>query len=129
MTKLLLDTHTFIWWHSEPNKLSKSALEHLEDKTNRLLFSTVIAWEMQIKSQLGKLKLNTSLKEIITRQQQINAIQILPVELTHVLALEKLPDYHKDPFDRLLVAQANIEDAILVSRDNCFTQYLVKLLW
>lgn len=129
MTKLLLDTHTFIWWHSEPNKLSKSALEHLEDKTNRLLFSTVIAWEMQIKSQLGKLKLNTSLKEIITRQQQINAIPILPVELTHVLALEKLPDYHKDPFDRLLVAQANIEDAILVSRDNCFTQYLVKLLW
>lgn len=104
--KLLLDTHTFIWWDSEPARLSPHALALCQDRQNVLLLSVVSVWEMQIKLQLGKLRLALPLKEIIETQQQTNSIEILPVTLAHVLALENLPAYHKDPFDRLLVAQA-----------------------
>jgi PIN domain nuclease of toxin-antitoxin system len=104
--KLLLDTHTFIWWDSEPARLSLHALALCQDRQNVLLLSVVSVWEMQIKLQLGKLRLALPLKEIIETQQQTNSIEILPVTLAHVLALENLPAYHKDPFDRLLVAQA-----------------------
>jgi len=84
---------------------------------------------MQIKLQLGKLKLTLPLAEIIESQQQRNNIEILPVLLPHVLALQSLPAHHKDPFDRLLIAQANVEEAILVSSDPVFVQYVVKVVW
>lgn len=103
--KLLLDTHTFIWWDSEPAKLSPRVLALCQDRQNMLLLSVVSIWKMQIKSQLGKLRLALSLKEIVASQQQTNNIELLPITLEHVLALENLPAYHKDPFDRLLVAQ------------------------
>jgi PIN domain nuclease of toxin-antitoxin system len=127
--KLLLDTHTFIWWDSEPAKLSPQALTLCQERTNSLLLSVASAWEMQIKLQLGKLKLTMPLAEIIESQQQRNNIEILPVLLPHVLALQSLPAYHKDPFDRLLIAQANVEEAILVSSDPVFAQYIVKVVW
>jgi PIN domain nuclease of toxin-antitoxin system len=85
--KLLLDTHTFIWWDSEPARLLPHALALCQDRQNVLLLSVVSVWEMQIKLQLGKLRLALPLKEII---------EILPVTLAHVLALENLPAYHKD---------------------------------
>ncbi len=127
--KLLLDTHTFIWWDSEPAKLSPQALTLCQERTNSLLLSVASAWEMQIKLQLGKLKLTLPLAEIIESQQQRNNIEILPVLLPHVLALQSLPAHHKDPFDRLLIAQANVEEAILVSSDPVFVQYVVKVVW
>jgi len=127
--KLLLDTHTFIWWDSEPAKLSPQALTLCQDRTNSLLLSVASAWEMQIKLQLGKLKLTMPLAEIIESQQQRNNIEILPVLLPHVLALQSLPAHHKDPFDRLLIAQANVEEAMLVSSDPVFVQYVVKVVW
>ncbi len=102
--KLLLDTHTFIWWDSEPSKLSKKALELLIDKDNIRLLSVVSLWEIQIKHQLGKLTLNKALGEIIAIQKK-NYIEILPIDVSHVLALDGLPIRHKDPFDRLLIAQ------------------------
>ncbi len=126
--KLLLDTHTFIWWDSEPAKLSSDALQACHNQANMIMLSVVSVWEMQIKSQLGKLKLDLSLAEIIKNQQQINGVQILPMMLDHVLALEDLPVHHNDPFDRLLIAQANVEEAVLVSRDSAFSQYAVQLL-
>ncbi len=127
--KLLLDTHTFIWWDSVPNKLSTEVLSLFQDQANEMILSVASIWEMQIKLQLGKLQLNSPLREIITTQQETNNIKILDVSLVHILALEELPTPHKDPFDRLLVAQTIAEDAILVSRDKMFKQYPIKLLW
>ena len=127
--KLLLDTHTFIWWDSEPARLSPRALALCQDRVNTVLLSVASVWEMQIKLQLGKLKLNLPLAEVIETQRQTNNVEVLPVTLTHVLALESLPVHHKDPFDRLLVAQAKIEEAVLVSRDPIFAKYPVKSVW
>lgn len=127
--KLLLDTHTFIWWDSQPNHLSQTALTLLQDRSNILLLSVISIWEMQIKLQLGKIILNRPLLEIIENQQKTNQIEILPVNLTHVLALDSLPIVHKDPFDRLLIAQANVENAALVSCDPIVAQYPVNVIW
>ncbi len=127
--KLLLDTHTFIWWDSEPAKLSSKVLALCQDRANTVLLSVASVWEMQIKLQLGKLKLSLSLAEVIESQQQTNDIEVLPITLKHVLALDGLPTHHKDPFDRLLIAQANVEGAILVSSDPIFADYPVKLVW
>lgn len=94
-----------------------------------LLISVVSVWEMQIKLQLGKLRLTLPLREIIETQQQVNNIEILPITLAHVLALERLPAHHKDPFDRLLVAQAMVEGAVLVSGDPNIGKYAVRVVW
>jgi PIN domain nuclease of toxin-antitoxin system len=127
--RLLLDTHTFIWWDSEPGKLSSKALALCQDRSNTILLSVASVWEMQIKSQLSKLKLNSSLREVIESQCKTNDLEVLPVDLEHVLALETLPTPHKDPFDRLLIAQANAENAILLSNDPLFQQYPVTVMW
>jgi len=127
--KLLFDTHALIWWDSEPDKLSPQALAMCQDRANIVLLTVASAWEMQIKLQLGKLKLKLPLAEVIQSQKQTNNIEVLPVALAHVLALQNLPTHHKDPFDRLLIAQANVENAVLVSNDPVFEEYPVKLLW
>ena len=126
--KLLLDTHIFIWWADEPEKLSPVALSALEDETNDLILSVVSVWEIQVKIQLGKLKVNQPLKELIASQRETNGLQILPVELSHVLTLDALPFHHKDPFDRLLIAQSIAEDVTLITADDKFSAYPAKLL-
>jgi PIN domain nuclease of toxin-antitoxin system len=126
--KLLLDTHIFLWWADDPEKLSQAALSALQDEANELLLSVASVWEMQIKIQLGKLKLSLPLKDLIKNQQETNQLNLLPVELKHVLALDALPFHHKDPFDRLLMAQSIEEELTLVSADSQFTAYSVKLL-
>lgn len=127
--KLLLDTHTFIWWDSDPLKLSPQVLSMCQSRENILLLSVASVWEMQIKLQFGRLKLNLPLSELVAEQQQTNKIIILDVKLEHILALEKLPPHHKDPFDRLLIAQAEIEQAVLISKDQIFKEYPVKTVW
>lgn len=126
--KLLLDTHIFIWWADTPEKLSSVALSALEDETNDLILSVVSVWEIQIKSQLGKLKLSQPLKDLIESQQEANDLKILPIELPHALALNTLPVHHKDPFDRLLIAQSIVEDITLVTADDKLSVYQSKLL-
>ena len=126
--KLLLDTHAFIWWDSDPGQLSAPALAALRDPANVVWFSVVSVWEIVIKNQLGKLTLRLPLADIVA-QQQANGLQVLPVTLPHSLAVEGLPPVHKDPFDRLLVAQTNIEGTELISADPVFKQYPVRLLW
>jgi PIN domain nuclease of toxin-antitoxin system len=84
---------------------------------------------MQIKFQLGKLKLTLPLSELIESQQQTNQLEVLPVLLPHVLALQHLPAHHKDPFDRLLIAQASVEDIVIVSNDPMFLRYTDKVVW
>ena len=127
--KVLLDTHTFIWWDSDPARLGPRALAVCQDRTHTVLLSVASVWEMQIKFQLGKLGLNLPLADVIASQQQTNHIEVLPVSLAHVLALESLPLHHKDPFDRLLIAQANVEQAVLVTGDPLFPKYAVNVLW
>jgi len=127
--KLLLDTHVFIWWSGEPDKLSEKVLDACENRANRLILSIVSIWEMQIKMQLGKLKLKRSLKDLVENQQNINDLQILPVLPNHIFMLDNLPMHHSDPFDRLLISQAIEENLALVSKDQAFTDYAVKLFW
>ncbi len=127
--KLLLDTHAFLWWDSEPAKLSPTATGLIQDETNEVILSVVSVWEIQIKSQLGKLEIQQPLAEIINSQHTNNGIDILSITLQHVLLLENLPTPHKDPFDRLLIAQAIAENATLVSRDHIFSEYPVSVIW
>src|SRR5690242_10967706 len=126
--KGLLDTHAFVWWDSSPAKLSAAALAFIQDPANTLLLSVVSVWELVIKQQLGKAILAAPLPTILARQQG-NGIQILPVTLDDVLAVETLPPVHKDPFDRLLIGQANVQGAALLSADALLAQYPVKLVW
>ena len=125
--KLLLDTHIFIWWDSEPARLSRAVLDLCTDSAHELVVSVATLWEMQIKRQLGKLDLRLPLAEIVAHQQETNGIMVLPVEQTHVLALEQLPNHHRDPFDRILVAQALVEGATLVSADPVLKSYPVEV--
>lgn len=127
--KILLDTHTFIWWDSDLANLSPNALRLCQDQANTLLLSVASVWEMQIKLQLGKLTLKLPLAEIIETQQQANNIEMLPIHLKHVLALESLPAPHKDPFDRLIIAQATVEGMLLLSCDPIFGKYPVNVMW
>ena len=110
---LLLCTHSFIWWTTAKNKL----------------LSAASLWELQIKIQINKFKFTDPLETVVNEQIQTNGFQILPVTFAHVLELGKLPFHHKDPFDRLLIAQANAENLILVSSDAKFSAYPVNLLW
>ena len=125
--RILLDTHVFIWWDSEPELLSQRAREFCENPNNTLVLSVMSVWEMQIKRQIGKLNLRMPLNELIENQKRRNGLEILPVHLDHVLRLEKLPAIHKDPFDRLLIAQAKIEDIKILTSDRVFVEYDVVL--
>ncbi|GBF81523.1 type II toxin-antitoxin system VapC family toxin [Aphanothece sacrum] len=127
--KLLLDTHTFIWWNSDSSKLSKKILDLCGDRNNIILLSLVSIWEIEIKSKLGKLTLNNSLSAIIKHQKITNNIQLLPINLEHILQLETLNVYHKDPFDHLLIVQAMLENATLLSKDSKFGNYPIKVEW
>lgn len=127
--KLLLDTRAFIWWDSEPSKLGRRALDACCDPANTVLLSVASAWEMEIKRQLGKLALRMPLPEIIAQQRAANGIGLLDLQLPHVLQLGSLPTPHKDPFDRILVAQALVEGATLVTVDPAIEAYPVPVLW
>jgi PIN domain nuclease of toxin-antitoxin system len=127
--KLLLDTHTFLWWDSEPELLSPTVLQLCRAPENTLVLSVVSAWEIQVKSQLGKLELKRPLAEVIRDQRKANNLRVLPIWLKHVLALATLPAQHRDPFDRLLVSQARVEGAVLLSRDPLLALYEVDVRW
>ena len=120
---LLLDTHTFIWLDSAPEKLSKTALDFCKNKNNTLYLSAVSVWEMQIKHQLGKLDFKIAMAEMIQTQQQENDLKILDIRLKHIYQLKNLAPHHNDPFDRLLLSQSSIEDMSLISADSKFSRY------
>jgi len=127
--KILLDTHAFIWWDSEPEKLSAQVLQICQEANNHLLLSVVSVWEMQIKLQLNKLTLSLPLAQLIESQQEKNQLIILPITLPHVLAVQNLPFHHKDPFDRLLIAQAIVEGISVLSHDPQIHKYAVQCIW
>jgi len=125
--RILLDTHIFIWWDLTPHLLSSSATTMLNDKSNTLFLSVASLWEMQIKLTIGKLELRLPLDEMLREQQRNLEIQILPVTLPHVLALD-LPFHHKDPFDRLLIAVAKAEGLPILTADAIFSAYDISVL-
>ena len=126
--KYILDTHTFIWWNDDPQLLSEKVVALCEDPSNKLFVSLASVWEMQIKLQLKKLKLSASLESII-EQQQANNIELLTLTTQHILNLSTLPMHHKDPFDRLIISQANMDNSILLIADKKFELYDVKVDW
>lgn len=127
--KYLLDANAFYWCDQEPDRLSVTARARIEDLSSTLYLSVVSVWELQIKLGIGKLQLQDPLSEIVCRQVEVNELVVLRVTLSHVLALERLPHHHKDPFDRLLIAQAMIEDVTIISADKVFAHYPIKLEW
>ena len=126
----ILDTHTFIWLDTEPERLSQTALRVCENQDNQLYLSMVSVWEMQIKNQLGKLNLRLPIAEMIAVQQQENDLKLLPIQLEQIYQLNNLPLYHNDPFDRLLLAQALQENMAIISVDSKFSHYdNVRIIW
>ena len=116
-------------YQNNSDKLSHRALTLCQDRRNTLIVSVASLWEMQIKAQLGKLKLKIPMAELIEKQKETNAIKVLTISLEHILELGNLPTIHNDPFDRLLIAQARVEDAMIVSTDSIFAQYPITIVW
>ncbi len=125
----LLDTRVFLWWLNEPERLSESAHSLLRDASSQLYFSAASGWEIAIKVSLGKLGLPDEPERFIARQLAIDGIATLPVQLSHALHTATLPTYHRDPFDRLLVAQAQLEKLPIVTADPRISQYAVEIIW
>jgi PIN domain nuclease of toxin-antitoxin system len=127
--KVLLDTHAFLWLITGDERLSETAQKTFLDPANRLFFSAASLWEICIKKSLGKLSLKSGWFETIQGELKVNAIQWLPVEMPHCAELTKLPFHHRDPFDRMLIAQAMVEDLLLLSRDGRLSAYEIKRIW
>jgi PIN domain nuclease of toxin-antitoxin system len=127
--KLLLDTNTFLWWVADDRRLSRPARLAIADGSNEVLFSAVSAWEIVVKAALGRVELRDSPGVFVGAQIQANALDVLPVLLRHAVALADLPEVHRDPFDRMLVAQAQSEGAAIVTGDAEVTQYPVEIVW
>lgn len=127
--RLLLDTHTFIWWATSSDKLSANVLAFLNNGDNQLILSLASVWEMQIKCQIGKLQLGISVPSLVGNQQENNNLLVFPIELSHVYALKNLPDVHKDPFDRIIIAQAVVENLPIITIDSLFDRYPVVRIW
>ena len=123
--KLLLDTHAALWFLSGDERLGVGARHHLTDGTNRVLLSAAVVLEVAIKRSLGKLVAPEESLSLLLGA----GVQALPVSIEHAAAVEHLPWHHRDPFDRMLVAQASIEGAALVSRDDALRPYGVTLIW
>ncbi|OFX13902.1 MAG: twitching motility protein PilT [Alphaproteobacteria bacterium RIFOXYD12_FULL_60_8] len=127
--KLLLDTHTFLWWVSDAPELSEAARTAITNPNNTCYVSVASGWEMSIKSSLGKLKLKKPIERFLTEQMQKNSFLLLNIELHHVTKVESLPFLHRDPFDRLLVSQAKAERMTLITADQALSAYGIRCLW
>ena len=127
--KLLLDTHVFLWLNLEPEKCTPKVLDLCQQPETTLLLSMASIWEIQIKHQLGKLPLNIALRTLIESNQAEYGLQLLSIAPEHIYGLESLPDHHRDPFDRLLIAQANAEALPLVSADQQIARYPIETIW
>ena len=127
--RLLLDTHVFMWWDSDQSRLPAHVLAACKSSANSLHLSLASVWEMQIKHQLGKLPIGQPLGELLRDHQTRNALRLEAVTLQDILALSTLPPHHRDPFDRILIAQAKRGGFRLVSCDPEIARYDVEVLW
>lgn len=122
MNGYLLDTHVLLWWLSDPTRLKKPARAAIADGANIVYLSAAAAWEMAIKKSLGRLAMPTNLVEVLAAEQ----ITVLDISLEHALAVADLPRIHDDPFDRMQIAQAQLEKLTLVTRDRTIQAYPIN---
>ncbi len=127
--RLLLDTHAFIWWDADPAKLSAKAYDACMNDSNSLHLSLASVWEMQIKVQSGKLELRLPLDELIRINQTENGLVLETIDLPDILQLNMLPFHHRDPFDRMIIAQTMQRGFHVVTVDGAFGAYGVPLFW
>ena len=126
---LLLDTHAFLWFVTDDPKLAATAKSAIADANNEILVSPASYWEVAIKVSIGKYTLTAPFETFITRGIKDNDFRILPIEPKHTAALINMPFHHRDPFDRLIIAQAMVENVGVVSADPAFDSYGVTRLW
>lgn len=127
--KYLLDTHTLLWITTDDPKLSTQVRALYLNAENEIFFSLASIWELAIKSSLSKITFKSNLEEFIEEHVKGNRIDVLKIELSHVLRIESLPFHHRDPFDRLLIAQAIEDNLAILGNDNIFDKYRVKRIW
>jgi PIN domain nuclease of toxin-antitoxin system len=127
--RLLLDTHTFLWWVCNDSTLSSAARTAISNERNECFLSIASCWEMAIKTSIGKLRLITTVERFIPDELANNDIKLLAVDFKHVAKVENLPFLHRDPFDRLLVAQALVEKMTFITADAIISDYGVKRIW
>nr|VFK79635.1 MAG: PIN domain nuclease, a component of toxin-antitoxin system (PIN domain) [Candidatus Kentron sp. SD] len=121
--KFLLDTHIFLWFIGGNPKLSVLLRQLIEDPNNEKFLSIASLWEMSIKAGIGRLRLDLTFPEIVRNHVDANAIELLPVRPEHLDIVRSLPFYHKDPFDRLIIAQSYSENIPVLSQDKVFDDY------
>ena len=126
---VLLDTHAFLWWITDSAHLSASARRILSASANPLFWSAASAWEVGIKHAFGRLPLPRGPGDYLPRHLELNAVARLPIAEAHGYRAAALPPHHADPFDRMLVAQAQIEDLVVLSADPLIRQYDVEVVW
>jgi PIN domain nuclease of toxin-antitoxin system len=126
--RLLLDTHVFLWTTLTPSKLSAAAREAIADRANEVFISAAVAWEMVVKFPTGKLQLPTNPANYVPSRIKAFGFTSLPITQDHVLAVASLPSIHADPFDRIMIAQAQIEGLTLVTRDAASLTYPVNAM-
>lgn len=126
---LLLDTHAFLWFIAGNSSLSRKARAAIEDENNRILLSVASLWEIAIKISLNKIKLSEAFELLIPDQLTVNGIELPDISVEHVALVATMPFHHRDPFDRLIAAQARVEDLTLISTDEVFDNYEVIRLW
>jgi PIN domain nuclease of toxin-antitoxin system len=127
--RVLIDTHVFIWYVQNSERLPRLVAALINDGRNDILFSIASVWEMAIKQSTGKLNLGVPYASFIEEQMRLNNMELLPVRLEHLEVVTTLPFHHRDPFDRILIAQAIVEDIILISADSVFSLYPVQRMW
>lgn len=127
--RTLLDTSSFLWFVAGSDSLSIKARDLIVDMNNDLFLSVASLWEIAIKMSIGKLKLLRSFEQIIPAQLEENFINILPIELNHLSQIIELPFHHRDPFDRLIIAQGMTEGLPVISSDASFQMYPVEVIW
>lgn len=127
--RVLLDTHAFLWWITHDPRLSLRAFEIIADGENTLFLSAASGWEIATKAQLGRLGLPEEPAQFVLAQLVSNAIESLPIRLPHALHVYTLPPYHHDPFDRILVAQSQLEDLPILTADTQIKNYDVDVIW
>ncbi|MEO1257005.1 MAG: type II toxin-antitoxin system VapC family toxin [Bacteroidota bacterium] len=127
--KYLLDTHTFLWFINDDESLSPTAKQLVEDPVNHIFLSVASIWEMAIKISIGKLEMPSPFTDFISKQLQNNTIEVLNISIAHAGIMVTLPFHHRDPFDRLLIAQSTFEDTPIIGRDAIFDEYNIQRIW
>lgn len=125
----LLDTHAFIWWNEGSARLPEYVRHELGNTENQIWLSHASIWEMQIKVQIGKLKLSVPLADLITQEIRVNRLRLLAISYDDIMKLDSLPMHHRDPFDRMIIAQTLTGGFHLVADDDEFPPYGVPIFW